>query len=263
MPPKISICILAQDEADKIEFGLKSIKACDWCDELLVFDSGSTDGTVSICEQYADRVQHEPWVDFSTNRQKIVAAAKNDWVFILDADEEISEGLAREIANLDDGLFEKHPVFTMPRNNYLLGRHIRAWDPDRIDRLFDRTRVRWPDRAIHDFREPTEGTVQHLAGPIIHNRHADNWSDYFDGNRYAKRTDALAHEMYDRGKRVGFLGLYLRPWAAFVKFYFLKRGFLSGSAGLLIAQKAAFSVQLKYARLWDLQRRAKKSSGGD
>lgn len=256
MPPKISICMLACDEEQKITHALKSARACAWCDELLVFDSGSNDDTVGIARQYADRVEHHAWVNFSTNRRKLVEAATHDWVFILDADEEISPELAAEIAGLSGDMFERHPAMTMPRRNYLLGRHVRAWDPDRIDRLFDRRRVRWPEREVHDYRELTEGTRYELRAPIVHNAHANDWADYFDGARYAARADALAKEMYAQGRRARWIDLWVRPWMAFWKFYLLKGAILDGAFGLLIAQKAAFSVQLKYARLWHMQREA-------
>jgi glycosyltransferase involved in cell wall biosynthesis len=258
--PPITVCILACNEAPKIAHALASARACPWVREIIVFDSGSTDDTVAIARRFTDRVHHEPWVNFSANRQKIVAAASHDWVFVLDADEEISPELSAEIASLDPSVFERHPILTMPRRNYLLGRHVRAYDPDRIDRLFNRRRVRWPDRAIHDFRQPIDGRPLALRQPILHNRHIDNWGDYFDGERYGKRSDALAQEMYDAGRRVGYMGLWLRPMMAFIKFYILKRGFLDGSLGLLVAQKSAFSVQLKYARLWHIQQQRRTGS---
>lgn len=251
--PKISVCILAVNEADKIAHAIDSAKAAPWCDEVLVFDSGSTDDTPRIAEELGASVQHEPWVSFSENRQKIIAAARNDWVFILDADEEIAPELANEIANLADTAFEANAIFEVPRRNYLLGRHVKAWDPDRVARLVDRRRLRWPERAIHDRPEPASGAIGPLSAPLLHNRHSSDWGDYFDGARYEKRADALAREMYDSGKRIGFFGLWLRPYAAFVKFYLLRGGVFQGAFGLLIAQKAAVSVQLKYAKLWHLQ----------
>lgn len=250
---KISVCILAVNEADKIAYAIESANAAPWCDEVVVFDSGSTDDTVSIAKEMGATVQTEPWVSFSENRQKIIAAACNDWIVILDADEEISPELAQEIERLDEGTLQTHAVFEIPRRNHLIGRHVKAWDPDRVARVVDRRRLRWPERAIHDRPEPTSGTVGQLAAPILHNRHSSDWADYFDGARYEKRADALAREMYGHGKRIGIFGLWLRPYAAFVKFYLLKGGFLHGAFGLLIAQKAAVSVQLKYAKLWHLQ----------
>ena len=250
--------MLAFNEADKIADSLASARACPWCDELLVFDSGSTDDTVAIAERYADRVEHHDWVDFTTNRRLLTDSATNDWIFLLDADEQVTPELANEIAALTNTKFKNHPVMTMPRRNYLLGKHVRAWDPDRINRLFDRRRVTWPERSIHDTRIPTEGTENRLSNPILHNANVSYFTDYFDGPRYAKRAEALAREMYDQGRRVGFVGLWLRPWVAFIKFYFLKRGFIDGTFGLMIAQKAAFSVQLKYAYLWYLQQNEEK-----
>jgi len=253
MPPAITVCILACDEESKIGHALASARACDWVREILVFDSGSSDRTVAIAREQADRVEHHDWVDFTSNRRALVEAATHDWVFVLDADEEISPELAAEIAALKDAAFDAHPLFTMPRRNYLLGRHVKAWDPDRIDRLFHRARVDWPRRSVHDTRIPKDGSPHALKQPILHNRHANDFGDYFDGPRYAARAEALAREMYDAGRRVSYLGLCLRPCVAFIKMFLLKGGFTQGTFGLAIAQKAAFSVQLKYARLWHLQ----------
>ncbi|MBI1372655.1 MAG: glycosyltransferase [Phycisphaera sp.] len=255
MPPPITICIAARDEETKIRPALQSAKACSWCDELLVFDSGSTDRTVEIARAFTDRVEFHEWVSYSASKKNMTMAAKNDWVFILDADEQITPELAAEIAALPDDAFEAHPVFIMPRKNYVLGRHVRAWGPDHQNRLIDRTRVHWPERAVHDERLPTEGTVGRLRGALLHNAHVDEWSDYFEGERYAARTEVLAAEMYRQGKRTGPINLLLRPWITFIKFYFVKLGFLDGAFGVMIAQKAAFSVQLKYARLWHMQQR--------
>lgn len=262
MRPGISICVLARDEGGKIASALASARACGWCDELLVVDTGSTDDTAAIAEQTADRVEHHAWVDFGTNRKRMVEAASHDWVFVLDADEQITPALSAEIEGLPDAAFELHPIMEMPRRNYLLGRFVRAWQPDQVSRLMDRRRVDWPARSVHDVRELREGSVGRLAGAITHNAGFDEWTDYFDGDRYGRRTEALGREMYEQGRRVGFWGMLFRPWAAFVKFYWLKGGFLDGTFGLMIAQKAALSVQLRYARLWHLQQRGGDGPGG-
>ncbi|MFA7238075.1 MAG: glycosyltransferase family 2 protein [Phycisphaeraceae bacterium] len=264
MPPPITFCILAHNEARRIADAIGSARACPWCSQILVFDSGSTDDTVALATSLADRVEHHPWIDFTTNRRRIVEAADHDWVFILDADEIVSDALRDEIAALPDAAFTQNSIFTMPRKNFLLGRHVRAWDPDRIDRLFDRRRVTWPHASVHDRRTPTSGVagglVAALRHAILHKPRDNDWSDYFDGPRYAARTDALALEMFNRGKRVSTLGLLLRPPLTVFKYFILKRGFLQGGFGLLVAQKAAVSVQLKYARLWHLQQ-AKGTEG--
>ncbi len=249
-----SVCVLAHNEAGKIEHALASVRDATWCDEILVFDSGSTDGTPEIARRYTDRVEHRDWVDFSTNRRAIVDAARNDWVFLLDADEEVSPELVDEVAALSDDALAAHPIFTMPRKNYLFGRHVKAWDPDRIDRLFDRTRVSWPSRSVHDTRTPTSGTTCRLSQPILHRPRVDDWGDYFDGPRYDTRTDALARELFDAGRRARRSDLWLRPGLTFAKYFLLKGGWTQGTFGLLVARKAASSVALKYARLWHLGR---------
>lgn len=253
MPPPITIAVATDNKISTLADALRSARACPWCDELLVFDSGSTDGSLDVARQLADRVEHHEWTTYADSKQRMCRAARNDWVFILDADEQITPELAGEVAALSDEAFARHPVMTMPRRNYLLGRHVRAWDPDRQNRLFDRTRVHWPDRAIHDERKPTEGTPRALAGCILHNPGVDDWRDYFDGRRYEDRVDKLARELYAAGKRVGCLDLLVRPNIAFLKYFILKGGFLQGAFGVLVAQKASVSVQLKYARLWHLQ----------
>jgi glycosyltransferase involved in cell wall biosynthesis len=262
MIPKISICIAARDEEAKIESALESARACKragWCDEVLVFDSGSTDRTVQIARRLADRVEFHEWENYAASKRRMTQAARNEWVFILDADERMTEELIAEIGALKEEDFARHPVMSMRRRNHVLGRAVRAWDPDWQNRLIDRRRVHWPERAVHDERKATQGTELRLRGRLLHNADIDQWTDYFDGERYQKRTELLAAELLKRGKRVGWLGLLLRPAGAFVKFYVFKGGFLDGAFGVMIAQKAAFSVQLKYARLWHLQREADKA----
>ncbi len=260
MPPKITIGLVTFNEESRVEHALQSARECPWCDEILVFDSGSTDGTVALAEKWADRVEYHPWVNFRENKKLLASAAKNDWVLMLDADEEISGELRDEIAELGDEKFQRHALFTMPRKNYILGRHARALDPDRVDRLFHRERVEWRDDPTHDARLPKQGNCGRLRGPILHNSRDFAWESYFDGQLAAVRIDTVGRDEWQEGKRCGFWELSLRPLAAFLKFYFLKGGYRDGTFGLLMAQRAAVSVQLKYGRLWDLQHRPSRAA---
>lgn len=267
MTPPISICIATDNKAQTLGAALESARRCPWCAELLVLDSGSTDGSHAIAQALADRVEDHIWTSYSQSKKRMVDMAQHRWVFILDADEEITEELAAEIAQLTEADFQRHPIFSMPRRNYVLGRHVKAWDPDRQDRLIDRCRVVWPDKAVHDERLPTEGSVRALKGVLLHNAHVNEFSDYFDGERYARRTLAIAQEMYRKGRRATWLTLLTRPILDFMKYYLLKGGIWQGSFGILIAYKAAVSTQLKYACLWNLQQSnavdpARKSDDG-
>lgn len=253
MPPKISVCLVVQNEQDCLEHALLSARACPWCDEILVFDSGSTDGTLKIARRLADRVEQHPWQGFKANKLALTESARNKWVFILDADEEISPELANEIAALPDSDFSDNSIITMPRKNHMLGRHIKVWDPDRVDRLFDRTRVVWGEHAYHDTRLPEGGGIKALSFPILHHRHRMDWATFFDGPLLERRSDTLARELIRQGERSSVWAMWVHPMGAFLKFYFLRGGFLQGSFGLLVAQKAMMAAVLKYARLWYLQ----------
>ena len=124
-----------------------------------------------------------------------------------------------------------------------------------ITRIFHRRRCGWSDEVLHDTRHTDDPSrVGKLRGWLIHKRHsAAGFSDYFSGRRMDERLLMVARQMHSSGKRAHAWDLVLRPWAAFWKSYLFKRGFLDGTFGLLIAQKAAVSAQLKYAALWAVQ----------
>ncbi|MEM1444666.1 MAG: glycosyltransferase family 2 protein [Planctomycetota bacterium] len=227
-----------------------------WADEIVVVDSGSHDATAEIAQQAGATYRLEPWRGYTGQKKFGAELAKNDWVFVLDGDEEISPLLATELQALTDEQREKLDVIYVRRQNWVMGRAVRAWWPDWQSRGIHRHRVSWPEEALHESRQPTDPSrVLRLSGHLEHKKAGPpDFADYFSGSRQDERLLMVAREMHARGKRVGSLGLWLRPKLAFFKFFVLKRGFLDGAFGLLIAQKAAVSTQLKYAALWAVQR---------
>ena len=250
--PEISVIICCANAEDTLGPACESAK---WADELIVVDSGSQDRTPQIAQQHADRYVVEPWRGYMGQKKFASELARNDWVFVLDGDEEISPELAREVASLTAQQLDSHDVFLLRRRNYLMGRFVRAWCPDWQSRLIHQKRCSWPDEVLHEARQASSpDRCGRLKGHIEHKRVSDaGFSDYFSGERMDERLLMVAQQMHDRGKRATGLDLVLRPWFAFFKFYFLKKGFLDGAFGLLIAQKAAVSTQLKYAALWYVQ----------
>jgi (heptosyl)LPS beta-1,4-glucosyltransferase len=250
--PKVSTVICCYNAVHTIEAACRSVA---WADELVVVDSGSTDPTPQIARRYAHAFVVEPWRGYTEQKRFGTSLCRNEWVLVLDADEECSPELAGEIAGLAPERLETNDVFLIRRRNYQMGRYVRAWSPDWQSRLIHRGRCRWAEEALHDRRLPSHPSREaRLAGWIEHNRCSQaGFADYFNGRLADVRLRLLAEEMSRRGKRCGWMDLLVRPAHAFVKSYILKLGFLDGQFGLLIAQKAAMAAQLKYAALWAMQ----------
>jgi (heptosyl)LPS beta-1,4-glucosyltransferase len=253
----ISVVICCANVADMLEPACRSVA---WADELIVVDSGSTDATPQIAQRFAHRYVVEPWRGHVGQKKFASELCRNDWVFFLDGDEECSPDLAAELQKLGDGDLERYDLLLTPRENWVMGRPVRAWWPDYLTRIFHRRRCGWGDHPLHDTRSASDPSrVLKLRGWLIHKRHsAAGFSDYFSGSRMDGRLLPVAQQMYDQGRRCHWWDLLLRPWGAFIKFYIFKRGFLDGTFGLLIAQKAASSAQLKYAALWAIQTGAQR-----
>ena len=248
----ISIAICCANAGDTLEAACRSAR---WADELVIVDSGSTDDTAQIAQHHADRYTVEPWRGYTDQKKFAADLCRNDWVFVLDGDETIPSGLAQELAGLSERDLERFDVLLVRRRNYVMSKAVRAWWPDWQSRLIHRHRCHWPDEALHEARLASDPSRQgRLNGWIEHKRHSQaGFRDYFSGQRMDERLLMVARQMHDRGKRCRSWDLIIRPWVAFWKFYLIKRGFVDGAFGLLMAQKAAVSTQLKYAALWAVQ----------
>jgi glycosyltransferase involved in cell wall biosynthesis len=252
MPP-ISVAICTCNNEATIGAALASAA---WADEIVVVDSGSTDRTLDIARPLAARVEREPWRGYSGQKQFAASLCKNDWVLILDSDEEVSPELAAAIRGLRDERLRGLDVVSVRRRHFVMGRPVRAWSPDWQSRLIHRGRVTWTDHALHEDRLPSSpGRALRLKrGWLEHKRvGSPGWRDYFSGERLDARVLAVAQQMYEKGRRCRWWDLALRPRLTFCKLYVFKGGFLDGTLGLLIAQKSAWGVQLKYAALWAVQ----------
>lgn len=247
--PAISALICCANSGDSLSAAIDSLT---FVDELIIVDSGSKDNTAEIAQARADRYVLEPWRGYSEQKIFGQALCRNDWIFILDGDEEVSPELAREIRHLSEQAFEDNDIIITPRRNWIFGRPARSWWPDWQRRLYHRGRVTWGKEALHDRRRPSSPErMTRLKHPIEHKRvTGETWTDYFGGQRLAHRLPLQAGELIERGKHSSWLDLVFRPPLAFVKSYLLKGGFKDGMQGLLIAQKASVSTQLKYAALW-------------
>lgn len=246
--PRLSATVICKDEAEKIRGCLESVR---FCDEVVVVDSGSADGTLEICRELADVVVEADWPGHVAQKNRALDLATGEWVLPLDADERVTPELAEEIRLLlgEEPRFDGYRV---NRHVHYLGRWIdhSGWYPEPRVRLFRRAKGRWGGVNPHD-EVVVEGAVGDLRGEIVHYTYDDLEDHVRTLNRF---SSILAREHGARGRRFSWASLCLRPPLEFLKKYVLKRGFLDGAPGFFVAVLSAFYVFLKFAKLWEAER---------
>lgn len=265
MNPKISACIVCFNEKANIRECLESVK---WCDEIIVVDSGSTDGTVKICREYTERVIHHKWPGFVKQKNYALSlacpepvsgsVATNDWVISIDADEIVSAELQTEIKELwEKGEPENYSGFYVPRKTFYLGKWIMhgGWYPDYKLRIFKKSQGKWDGIDPHDKVVLSAGETKKLKHPLIHKNYL-NLSDQLRTINSFSSTNAKA--LLEAGKKFSLFSLIFRPPIKFIETYFFKFGFLDGLAGLIISINSAFYVFNKYAKMWEAKREKKE-----
>ncbi len=243
----LSAVIITRNAAPHLEACLASIA---FADEIVVVDSASTDATVEIANRHGARVIQREWSGFGPQKQFAVQSASHDWVLCLDADERMSEELARSIAA--ELKAPRAQLYLLCRCNRFLGRWLRHGEgyPDWVIRLFDRRKARWSDDPVHE-RVLSEEPAAKLEGDLLHES-AETVERYLEKqNRY---TTLQAERLRSNGKRAGVLRLVFSPLARFFKFYFLRLGFLDGIPGLVHVSIGCMNSFAKYAKLIELQR---------
>jgi glycosyltransferase involved in cell wall biosynthesis len=248
--PKVSVTIITLNEAEHIA---AAIDSASWADEIVVVDAGSRDETVAIARARGARVDERAWTGWIDQKNHAAALATHDWIFSLDADERITPALADEIR----ALLRDEPQargYRLPRVTFHLGRWIRTTDfyPDYQTRLYDRRAARWQGLYVHE-SVAVDGPVGRLRHELQHYSFRDLRDQVDRINTY---TTLAARQMHERGRRSGPIHLLVHPPAAFLRNYVLRRGFRDGTAGLTISLVNAYAVFLKFAKLWELQRRS-------
>lgn len=248
----ISVIIPCKDELPHIEACLRSVRSV--ADEIIVADSGSTDGTLELVRSRDDcRVIEREYVCYSSFNNWAIPQAKYEWVLVVDADERVSAALAEEILSLKRGglATTPHEGFWIPRKNVFLNRKIRfsGWQHDGAKRLF-RRHCRLTDANVHPELDIPKHKTGTLHSPLQHYTFR-SFSHFFRKlSRYAAWS---ANDLQKKGRRVSVANLCARPAFRFFRQYVLQFGFLDGRAGLVICASTAFYVFMKYVHLWELQ----------
>jgi len=248
--PKLSILVLVKDEAPRLPRFFAALRPLRLPHEVVLVDSGSTDGTQALGVRHGARVLRAQWEGFSATRNKAFPSCRADWILVLDADENPEPALLAAIERAVS--LEPPGLWSVNRLSTFLGEAVRhsGWHPDRHLRLFPKGTARFNGRLVHEGMESVvpDALVRRLDGILRHDSYPDLDSYLARMNRY---TTLQAEELRRRkGRRPLTAGarMFADPPLTFLKMYVLKSGFLDGGTGLLLALLSAFSTFVKYAK---------------
>jgi glycosyltransferase involved in cell wall biosynthesis len=259
----VSVAIITLNE----EFNLaRTLQSVLWADELVIVDSGSEDRTVAVAENFGARVFREPWKGFGVQKNSALAKCTSDWILSLDADEEVTPGLASEVrAVIDAPPSDNSPAaYFIPRRNYFLGRWLRfgGMYPDAKLRLLRRDlftsgAARFAERPVHE-DVLYDGPTQRLRGDLLHHAYPTLTSYLEHLNLYSSlAAEGLTNDFAAKGKHppaVWFAAQTLfNPYLTFLYNYGLRGGFLDGRPGLLYHAYHSTYISWKYSKAWQMR----------
>lgn len=246
--PTLSVAMIVKNEAHHLAQCLDTVTA--WVDEIVILDSGSTDATQQIAEQYGAKFyQNTDWPGFGKQRQLAQQYVTSDYVLWLDADERVTPELRQSIqaAIAQDA---PNTAYKIPRLSEIFGHKIRhsGWYPDYVIRLYRKDFARYGDQLVHEKVElPANANIQKLQGDLLHYTYQNIHHYLVKSASYAK---AWADQREKAGKKATLWQGISHAVGCFVKMYVIRLGFLDGKAGLLLAILSAHSTFVKYADLW-------------
>lgn len=245
---KLSVIIIAKNEEDKIKRALSSVSS--FADEIILVDTGSTDKTREVAKSMNARVISYTKGGFSEWRVKGLSEAKGEWIFYLDADEEVTRLLADEISFVLSE--EGYSWGVIPRKNIVFGKELKhggLW-PDYVKRLFRKDSIRGWSGELHE--EPiVSGKMRYLVNPIVHYKH-DNISEMVEKTNIWSEIEArlMFNANHPKMNILRFFSAGVRE--AWLRI-FRQRAFLDGYVGMIYAIYQVFSRFVSYAKLWEMQ----------
>lgn len=248
----ISTIIITRNEQQTIRRCLSSVAP--FSSEIILVDSGSTDSTVEIAREFTDKIYTKEWSGYGPQKQFALSKTTNNWIFWIDADEEVPPALCDEIKKCT---FNKNG-YEVPRLVWYLGRWIRhcGWYPDYVVRFFDKSCGFFTDSLVHE-SVSVNGTTGQFRSPLHH-------YSYRSLSHHCEKINLFTtlHAQQHKNKRSGtdLFSLITKPLFYFFKSYFLRRGFLDGIPGLAVCIMGSFYTFLKYIKRWELQNTGVKSA---
>ena len=241
----VSAFIIAKNEADRIAAAIQSVR--DWCDEVLVIDSGSTDGTVQRSQELGAQTHYREWTGYGPQKVYGESLCRHPWVFNIDADEEVSPELRDEIIALFEHREPPHAAYRLQRTetyNFHDRPHPWASTTDWI-RLYRKDSAGFKDSPVHDTVVVHRGKTGRLRGRFWH-RSFRSFHHHLDKvNAY---SSAQAEDRFRKGREPSWLTLLLTPPLSFLKSFFLRREFVNGVDGVVVSFMYAFQRFIRLAK---------------
>lgn len=251
---RLSIIIVAKNEARNIT---ECVQSARFADEVIVLDSGSTDGTAALAEAAGAKVVVTDWPGYGPQNNRGIDMATGDWFFSLDADERITPELAAEIR----AAIEKDDCdgFRVPRISMYCGRFIRhgGWRPDYTWRLARAGQARFTEHYLHAHLE-VRGRKGTLRESIVHYSFRTMESVLEKMDRY---SSAGARDAAERGRKGSLWRAVTHGLWAFIRTYVLRLGFLDGRWGFMLAVSNAEGTYYRYVKLWLMEQTSQDAPG--
>lgn len=247
--PSIAVVLIVKNEQDHLATCLDSVK--DWADQIVILDAGSTDNTQEIALRYTPHFyQNSGWPGFGKQRQIAQTYVSTDYVFWIDADERVTDELKQSILQ---AVKENQPntLYQICRLTNFLGKDIKhsGWYPDWVTRLYRTNETTYNDNLVHEkVIIPTQASLKKLEGDLLHFPYKD-LQHYL--NKSIQYGNAWANQRHEAGKQSSIFSGVVHAFFAFIKMYIMRKGFLDGKQGFLLAVLSSYSTWIKHTLLWE------------
>ncbi|NOU23369.1 MAG: glycosyltransferase family 2 protein [Methyloglobulus sp.] len=248
MNQKITVTIITLNEEEFIKDCIES--AWKIADEIIVVDSHSTDKTREIAESLGARVYEHSYMGDGLQKDYGVQFAKNDWILHMDADERLDEQMAAEIQGINYAE-TTYDAYAFRRKNHIGTRWQKVWYPDYMVRLYHRNRCRFSPIIVHT--SLTTKNYKRMQGHIIHYSFKDLSDCFIRADKYSKLDAKI---LFDNNRKVNAWDPAVHGIVSFIKFFFLKQGFIYGLDGLTASLIGALRSYLKYAHVIEMHQNA-------
>lgn len=240
----LTLVIITKNESRVLS---QCLEAASWIPNKVVVDSGSTDDTILIAKGYGATVIHQDWLGFGPQRQFAVKQAPTDWVLCIDADEFLTDALSQNIKKL----FQEGPqqdCYELKRYNKFIEKILMHGEsPDLKIMLFNKRKARWSDDLVHE--KVIGGSTGRIEGVLVHESCSTIYQYLQKQNTY---TEIQANKLFTDNRKITVWALLSKPTWRFIKYYFLKKGFLDGMPGLIHIIIGCCFTFIKYIKAYEL-----------